>query len=108
MHAASCGFVSQSVRSADAPIPLVPPGTRPPAIGASGHRPTPRGEVSMSQATLSLSFTDAQATAIDAALNELEAQFAALVAMPAGERRRLMKMGDKSEAFCRQALSLLG
>ena len=62
----------------------------------------------MSQATLSLSFTDAQATAIDAALNELEAQFAALVAMPAGERRRLMKMGDKSEAFCRQALSLLG
>jgi len=62
----------------------------------------------MSQATLSLSFTDAQATAIDAALNELEAQFAALVAMPAGERRRLMKMGDKSEAFCRQTLSLLG
>ena len=61
----------------------------------------------MSQATLSLSFTEAQATAIDAALNELEAQFAALVAMPAGERRRLMKMGDKSEAFCRQTLSLL-
>ncbi len=61
----------------------------------------------MSQATLSLSFTDDQAIAIDAALNELEAQFAALVAMPAGERRRLMKMGDKSEAFCRQTLSLL-
>ncbi|HEY6943245.1 hypothetical protein [Dokdonella sp.] len=61
----------------------------------------------MSQATVSLSFTDAQASAIDAALNELEAQFAALVAMPAGERRRLMKMGDKSEAFCRQTLSLL-
>lgn len=61
----------------------------------------------MSQATLSLSFTDAQAAAIDAALTELETQFSALVGMPADKRRKLMKMGGKSEAFCRQTLSLL-
>jgi hypothetical protein len=61
----------------------------------------------MSQTTLSLSFTDAQAAAIDTALTELETQFSALVGMPADKRRKLMKMGDKSEAFCRQTLSLL-
>ena len=61
----------------------------------------------MSQAKLSLSFTDAQAAAIDAALTELETQFSALVGMPPDKRRKLMKMGDKSETFCRQTLSLL-
>lgn len=61
----------------------------------------------MSQATLSLSFTDAQAAAIDAALTELETQFASLVGLSADKRRKLMKMGDKSEGFCRLTLSLL-
>lgn len=61
----------------------------------------------MSPARPPLSFTDDQAAAIDAALNALEMQFSALVGMPADKRRRLMKMGDKSEAFCRQTLSLL-
>ena len=61
----------------------------------------------MSKATLSLSFTDAQAAAIDAALTELETQFAALVGVSADKRRKLMKMGGKSESFCRLTLSLL-
>jgi hypothetical protein len=62
----------------------------------------------MSQATVSLSFTDVQLAAIDAALTELETQFAGLVGLTADQRRMLTKMGNKSEAFCRQTMSLLG
>ena len=62
----------------------------------------------MSQATVSLSFTDVQLAAIDAALTELETQFAGLVGLTADQRRTLTKMGNKSEAFCRQTMSLLG
>jgi hypothetical protein len=62
----------------------------------------------MTFATVSLSFTDAQLTAIDAALAELETQFAALVGLTADQRKSLTKMGSKSEAFCRQTMSLLG
>ena len=61
----------------------------------------------MTQATVSLSFTDAQLTAIDAALSELETQFAGLIGLTNDERRALMKMGSKSETFCRQTMSLL-
>jgi len=61
----------------------------------------------MTQATVSLSFTDAQLTAIDAALSELETQFAGLIGLTNDERRALMKMGNKSETFCRQTMSLL-
>jgi len=61
-----------------------------------------------SQASVSLSFTDAQLTAIDTALTELETQFAGLVGLTADQRRALTKMGNKSEAFCRQTMSLLG
>ncbi|WP_395684448.1 hypothetical protein [Dokdonella sp.] len=61
-----------------------------------------------SQASVSLSFTDVQLAAIDAALTELETQFAGLVGLTADQRRMLTKMGNKSEAFCRQTISLLG
>ena len=61
----------------------------------------------MTQATVSLSFTDAQLTAIDAALSELETQFDGLIGLTNDERRALMKMGSKSETFCRQTMSLL-
>ena len=61
-----------------------------------------------SQASVSLSFTDAQLAAIDTALTELETQFAGLVGLTADQRRALTKMGNKSEAFCRQTMSLLG
>lgn len=59
-------------------------------------------------ATVSLSFTDAQLTAIDAALNELETQFSGLVGMTIDQRKSLMKVGNKSEAFCCQTMCLLG
>ena len=61
----------------------------------------------MSQNIVSLSFTDAQLQAVDAALAELEGQLSGLIALAIPEKRRLRKMGEKSEAFCRQALRVL-
>jgi hypothetical protein len=62
----------------------------------------------MHQNRISLSFTDAQLTEIDTALSTLEQRFSGLVALTIDERRSLPKMGDKSEAFCRQTLTVLG
>lgn len=61
----------------------------------------------MSQNIVSLSFTDAQLQAVDAALAELENQLSGLIALDKPSKRRLRKMGDKSEAFCRQALRVM-
>jgi len=58
----------------------------------------------MTSKLVSLKFTDAQITAVDAALTELETQLAGLVALPVATKRSLRKMGPKSEAFCRQTL----
>ena len=44
---------------------------------------------------------------IDKALDTLEARFARLVVLTPDEIRHLNKMGDKSEAFCRQAAVVL-
>ena len=60
----------------------------------------------MSQNLVSLNLTDAQLTAIDSALTELEAQLAGLIALP--HKKSYKQMGNKSEAFCRQTMSLLG
>ncbi len=57
--------------------------------------------------TTAIRFTEADLVAIDDVLSQLEAKFASLVALDAKERRRLFKMGNKSEAFCRQALTVL-
>jgi len=56
---------------------------------------------------LSPAFTEEQLQAVDAALTELEAQLAALVSLTPREKLALKKMGEKSEAFCRQALRVL-
>jgi len=61
----------------------------------------------MSQNLVSLSFTPAQIAAIDKALDSLEASLAGLIALDAEERRSLMRMGAKSEPFCRQTISAL-
>lgn len=61
----------------------------------------------MSPNTVSLNLTDAQLTAIDAALTQLETQLAGLIALVPAKRISLKKMGPKSEAFCRQALIVL-
>lgn len=56
---------------------------------------------------LSIRFTEEDLAAIDAALTQLEQRFARLVALDAKERRRLYKMGNKTEKFCREALTVL-
>ncbi len=61
----------------------------------------------MSQNIVDITFTADRLTAIDAALATLEAEFAQLIALTPERRRQLNKMGDKSEAFCRQAVDVL-
>jgi len=59
----------------------------------------------MTQDLISLGISDADWTAIDAALTTLEDKLGAkLLDLTVEQRSRLTKMGDKSEAFCRQAL----
>ena len=61
----------------------------------------------MSQNLVSLDITDAQvATALDA-LTALESALTGFISLDNDERRSLTKMGQKSEFFCRQALSVL-
>jgi hypothetical protein len=57
----------------------------------------------MSQNLVDVDFTAEALAAIDSALSALETGFAALLALTPEQRRQLTKMGDKSEAFCRQA-----
>ena len=61
----------------------------------------------MTQNIVSLNLTDDQLQAVDAALTELETRLAGLVALSVPQKRSLRKMGEKSEAFCRQAMLLL-
>ena len=61
----------------------------------------------MTQNLMSLALSADDLDAIDAPLSALEARLTALVALQPEERRGLTKMGDKSEAFCRQTLTVL-
>jgi hypothetical protein len=61
----------------------------------------------MSQNLISLQLSDAKLAVIDQALDALEATLAELMSLSADQRRSLSKMGDKSEAFCRQTLTVL-
>ena len=61
----------------------------------------------MSQNLISVGLTTADYEEIDAALELLEKHFGKLIDLSVSERRGLSKMGDKSEAFCRQALRVL-
>lgn len=58
----------------------------------------------MSQNLISLNLTDSDLAEIDAALSTLEGHFASFLNLTIDERRALVKMGDKTEAFCRQTL----
>ena len=59
----------------------------------------------MTQDLLNMNIVDADWTAIDAALDTLETKLGAkLLDLTPQQRLELTKMGDKSEAFCRQAL----
>ncbi len=61
----------------------------------------------MSQNIISLSLTAADYAEVDAALATLETKLAGLIDLSTDERRALPKMGDRSEAFCRQTLTVL-
>lgn len=61
----------------------------------------------MTQNLVSLDFSADDIAAIDRALETLEAKFARFAVLTPEEIRHLTKMGDKSEAFCRQAAVVL-
>lgn len=58
----------------------------------------------MSQNLISLNLDDNVLSEIDAALTILENHFSGFLKLSPDERRNLVKMGDKSEAFCRQTI----
>ena len=57
--------------------------------------------------SIAVRFTEEDLAAIDAALVQLDQHFDKLIALDAKGRQRMFKMGNKSEAFCRQALTVL-
>ena len=62
----------------------------------------------MSQNLISVTWSEADLIEIDAAISTLEAKMPPhLIDLSVDERRSLNKMGDKSEAFCRQTLNVL-
>jgi hypothetical protein len=61
----------------------------------------------VTQNIVSLNLTDAQLRGVDDALTALETHLSGLIALSPPQKRSLRKMGEKSEAFCRQALRLL-
>ncbi len=61
----------------------------------------------VSQNLISLTLSDADLLVIDEALSILETRLGGLLSLQPDERRALAKMGDKSEAFCRQTLTAL-
>jgi hypothetical protein len=63
-------------------------------------------EIEMSQNLLSLTFSETALAEIDAALNTLETHFAGFASLSPDQRRNILKMGDKTEAFCRQTMLL--
>lgn len=61
----------------------------------------------MGRNLISLAFTPEDLDAVDAALALLEEKFVGLISLLPEQIRGLAKMGDKSEAFCRQTLAVL-
>ena len=59
------------------------------------------------QNLISLNLTAQDLADLDGALETMRRVFASLVTLQPQQRRDLMKMGDKSEVFCRQTLTLL-
>jgi hypothetical protein len=59
------------------------------------------------QNLISLELSDATLNDLDGALASIEQAFAQPIVLQQGQRRELFKMGDKSEAFCRQTLGVL-
>jgi hypothetical protein len=64
-------------------------------------------ENAVSQNLVSITLTDAQLVAVNQSLTDLETQLAGLIALDVSKRRKLLRMGDKSETFCRQTINVL-
>ena len=62
----------------------------------------------MSQNMIDLDLNPERLSAVDAALAALESELTDLLALTPDQRRQMTKMGDKSEAFCRQAVGVFG
>ena len=59
------------------------------------------------QNLISMNLSASELQDVDAALETLRRVFAPMIALETQQRRELFKMGDKSEAFCRQTLAVL-
>ncbi|MFC5571078.1 hypothetical protein ACFPN1_13510 [Lysobacter yangpyeongensis] len=59
------------------------------------------------QNLVSLNLSAQDLADVDAAISTLRRVFAQMIALQPSQRRDLYKMGDKSEAFCRQTLAVL-
>lgn len=59
------------------------------------------------QNLVNLTLTETQIANVEAALTTLETELAGLIALSAAEKRRMRKMGNKSESFSRQALQVV-
>lgn len=58
----------------------------------------------MTQNLISIVLTDAQIQAVETALTEIETQLVELISLDPVRRRRMKRMGDKSEQFTRLAI----
>ena len=61
----------------------------------------------MRQNLIDLTLPAESLAAIDDALAALESHLGGLIALTLDQCRQLTKMGDKSEAFCRQAMNVM-
>ena len=61
----------------------------------------------MSQNLISLDLTAEDVAALDTALASIEKLFANFIELTPEQRQKLPKMGDRSEAFCRQTVMVL-
>jgi hypothetical protein len=78
---------------------------RAPTLRRRPSRPvTDKETLPMSQNLIDLDLSAESLQAIDDALGVLETRLAGLIALDPDARRQLTKMGDRSEAFCRQAV----
>lgn len=62
----------------------------------------------MNQNHISLRFNDGDVSTIEEAIATLEQRLTGLIGLTPDERREMTKMGNKSEAFCRHAVTTLG
>lgn len=61
----------------------------------------------MAQNLISLSYSAEQIAAIEQTIATLESQLSGLISLDADERKRLTRMGSKSQEFCRETLVAL-